>query len=94
MIKDADKFKELGICKYCKKPLQYTKCPKDLGRVSPSEVITDILGLLGVLLVIVASIFSSSSQKKEPRSTKIITCTNLDCIDFLNGCFGKKGLYT
>jgi len=94
MTHDVSESHKLDICRYCKKPLQYTKCPKNAGETSPAEVIADILGVLGILLVIVTYIFTSSSRKKELKNKKIITCTNPNCIDFLHGCFGKKGLYT
>ncbi|WP_428025569.1 hypothetical protein [Arcobacter sp.] len=79
---------ETVVCKYCNKPLEKVKCPKNnalLENILLLDFLSDLknwtVSLLGLLLFS----FSKKANKKDEKDL-IITCTNKDCINYLDGC--------
>jgi len=83
--------KDHGNCKYCHKPLEQTRCPED---TSDSffflSFFLEFLGFVVSIIVLLLSYLSKHVNKPDrTKGKQIITCTNKDCIDYLNGCFKK-----
>ena len=74
------------LCKYCHKPLEKVECSKfnDSSEydISFHEFFTFILWFI--------SLFIDSYKKKLKEHKFKITCTNKDCIGYLDGCMVNK----
>jgi len=73
------------MCPYCKKPLETIECAKyhaDEDTFSFHEAITFVLYVISLVL--------PSFRKRLNDHKYKTTCTNKDCIGYLDGCYVNK----
>jgi len=74
------------ICKYCHKPLEKIKCPKE---DEDSEYAMNIHESVTFILWLISLFVTSYKKKLEEHKFKT-TCVNEDCIGYLDGCMVNK----
>lgn len=94
---DEDRIK---VCKYCRQELHEFDC-NSLRSKNDMPKNKFLKWLLKIFIILEAplsflqlSVIDASRDKKLAKAGKIETCTNKDCIGYLDGCLGKgKGLF-
>ena len=94
---DEDRIK---VCKYCRKELHEFDCnslrsKNDMPKNKFLKWLFKIFMILEApLSFLQLSVTEASRDDKLKKAGKIVTCTNKDCIGYLEGCMGKgKGLF-
>ena len=88
------------VCKYCRKELQEFDCnslrsKNDMPKNKFLKRLFKVFMILEAPLAFLQlSVTEASRDDKLKKAGKIVTCTNKDCISYLEGCMGKgKGLF-
>ena len=74
-------------CKYCHKKLEYATCPKK--QTAEFEyLLPDIVAIPILIIKAIAKLINGNFKSSNEKVVKL-TCTNKDCINYLNPCFGE-----